>query len=57
LGLGDRGTIRAGALANLILFRARGMTELLARRVILRAGRVIDATPPDYRQLDRFLAC
>jgi cytosine deaminase len=60
LGFADRGTIRAGAAADLILFRARGMTELLARpqsdRVILRAGRAIDAAPPDYRQLDRLLA-
>jgi cytosine/creatinine deaminase len=56
----DRGTIRAGTAADLILFRARGMMELLARpqsdRAILRAGRAIDTAPPDYRQLDRLLA-
>jgi cytosine deaminase len=60
LGLADHGTIRAGAAADLILFRARGMTELLARpqsdRAILRAGRSIDTAPPDYRELDRLLA-
>jgi len=60
LGCAHHGTIRAGAAADLILFRARGMTELLARpqsdRVILRAGRAIDAAPPDYRQLDPLLA-
>ena len=48
--------IEAGAPADLILFRARGMTELLSRpqadRVVLRAGRPIDTTPPDYRELD-----
>jgi cytosine deaminase len=60
LGRAHHGTICASAAADLILFRARGMTELLARpqsdRVILRAGRAIDATPPDYRQLDPLLA-
>ena len=48
--------IEAGASADLILFRARTMTELLSRpqsdRVVLRAGRPIDTTPPDYRELD-----
>jgi cytosine deaminase len=36
------------------------MTEFLARpqsdRVVLRGGRVIDARPPDFRELDRALA-
>jgi cytosine/creatinine deaminase len=40
----------------LVLFRARSMTELLARpqsdRVILRSGRHIDTTLPDFRELD-----
>jgi cytosine deaminase len=39
-----------------VLFRARSMTELLARpqsdRAILRAGRVLDAALPDFRELD-----
>lgn len=60
MGLAGRGTIGVGATADLILFRARGMTELLARpqsdRVILRAGRTIDTTLPDYRQLDHLMA-
>lgn len=50
------GTIRVGAPADLILFRARGMTEWLARpqsdRIVLRGGRVLDAAPPDHRELD-----
>lgn len=50
------GTIRPGATADLLLFRARGMTELLARpqadRVVLRAGQAIDTSLPDYRELD-----
>jgi len=56
MGLSDRGLIRAGAPADLVLFSARFMTELLARpqhdRVVLRAGRVLDAALPDYRELD-----
>jgi cytosine deaminase len=45
-----------GAPADLVLVRARSMTELLARpqsdRAILRAGRVMDAALPDFRELD-----
>ena len=52
----DHGVIRVGAPADLILFRARGMTEWLARpqadRIVLRMGRVLDAAPPDHRELD-----
>lgn len=48
--------IAVGAPANLILFRARSWTELLARpqsdRVVLRNGVAIDTTLPDYRELD-----
>ena len=44
-GFADRGRIAVGAPADLVLFRARSMTELLARpqadRVILRAGKVL----------------
>jgi cytosine/creatinine deaminase len=60
LGVPQHGHIRVGADADLILFRARSMTELLARpqsdRVILRNGRAIDASAPDYRELDHLLA-
>lgn len=56
MGLRDHGMIGVGAAADLILFRARVMTELLSRpqadRVVLRAGRVLDAEPPDWRELD-----
>jgi len=48
--------IAVGAAADLVLFRARTMSELLARpqadRVVLRAGRPIDTALPDYRELD-----
>ena len=59
LGLPQHGSICVGAQADLILFRARSMTELLARpqsdRVVLRNGLVLEAAPPDYRELDRLL--
>jgi cytosine deaminase len=56
MGLGAGGCVTRGSSADLVLFRARTMSELLARpqsdRVVLRAGRPIDTTPPDYRELD-----
>jgi cytosine/creatinine deaminase len=56
MGLGHRGTLRAGAPADLVLFRARTMSELLARpqaeRVVLRAGQPINTSLPDHRELD-----
>ncbi len=52
----DLGIIAAGSAADLVLFRARSFTELLARpqgdRTVLRAGKAIDTTLPDYRELD-----
>ena len=56
IGRPDRGTVAAGLPADLVLFRARTWTELLARpqsdRTVLRAGVAIDRTLPDYRELD-----
>ncbi len=57
IGGGDsHGLIAAGRDANLVVFRARTWTELLARpqsdRTVIRAGRPIDRTLPDYRELD-----
>ena len=50
------GRMAAGAPAGMILTRARTMNELLARpqadRVVLCAGKQIDRTLPDYRELD-----
>jgi cytosine/creatinine deaminase len=55
----DVGTIAAGRPADLVLFSARGWTELLARpqadRIVLRAGRPIERRLPDYRELDELL--
>ena len=55
-GFTYRATIEVGRPADLLLFRARNWTELLARpqfdRVVLRRGVQIDTTLPDYRELD-----
>ena len=55
-GFTDRGRIAVGQPADLVLFRGRSMNELLARpqadRVVLRAGQVLEATPPDFREMD-----
>jgi len=60
IGRPDRGAIRAGAPADLVLFTAREFTEFMARpqteRTVLRQGKAIDTTPPDYRELDEVLA-
>jgi cytosine deaminase len=48
--------IAVGGPADLVLVGARDWTELLARpqadRIVLRQGRAIDTTLPDYRELD-----
>jgi cytosine deaminase len=50
------GRMAAGAPAGIILTRARTMNELLSRpqndRVVLYAGKQVDRTLPDYRELD-----
>jgi len=50
------GRMAPGAPAGLILTRARTMNELLSRpqtdRVVLYAGKPVDRTLPDYRELD-----
>jgi cytosine deaminase len=50
------GRMAVGAPAGLILTRARTMNELLSRpqndRVVLYAGKQINRTLPDYRELD-----
>ena len=60
MGLPDAGVIQVGAPADLLLFRARSDAELLSRpqsdRKVLRDGREIDTSPPDYRELDQALA-
>jgi cytosine deaminase len=52
----DRGVLKAGAPADLLVLKARNYSEMLSRtqfdRTVLRAGRAIDTTLPDYRLLD-----
>jgi cytosine deaminase len=59
MGLRDTGWLKPGAPADLLLFRARGMTELLSRpqgdRIVLRNGKVLEAALPDWRELDAVL--
>lgn len=54
--LDDAGTIAAGGPADLVVFRGRSWTELLSRpesdRIVIRDGRPIDRTLPDYSELD-----
>ncbi len=56
MGLGSLGRIEPSARADLVLFRARTVSELLARpqsdRVVLRRGRVSPAMLPDHSELD-----
>jgi cytosine deaminase len=55
-GFDYKAEIKVGAPADLLVFRARDWTELLARpqsnRIVLRKGVAIDTTLPDYRELD-----
>ena len=54
--LDGTGTLREGGPADLVLLSARNLGELVTRpqsdRVVLVGGRPIDATLPDFRELD-----
>ncbi|APO79331.1 cytosine deaminase-like protein (plasmid) [Rhizobium etli 8C-3] len=56
VGRPDIGRIAPGSPADLVLFSARRWSEFLSRpqsdRVVLRRGKVIDRSLPDYRELD-----
>ncbi|MGA7933544.1 MAG: cytosine deaminase [Kovacikia sp.] len=56
MGLPTVGRIGVGLPADLVLFRGRRYSELLSRpqsdRIVLRQGREIDTTLPDYSDLD-----
>jgi cytosine deaminase len=60
IGIAGRGELTPGASADLVIVPARTPNELFARpwmnRVVIRDGCAIDATPPDYRELDEALA-
>jgi cytosine deaminase len=55
----EHGRIVKGGVADLVLFKARSWTELLSRpqsdRTVVRAGKAIDTSLPDYEELDEFL--
>lgn len=59
MGQSEAGLLAKGGHADLVLFRARTWTELLSRpqtdRTVVRAGKPIDTTLPDYRELDAIL--
>jgi cytosine/creatinine deaminase len=56
MGLPELGRISLGLPADLIIFKARYFSELLSRsqrdRIVLRNGKSIDTTLPDYEELD-----
>ncbi|OYW60345.1 MAG: cytosine deaminase [Bosea sp. 12-68-7] len=59
MGLDGKGVLSPGGPADLILTRARDWTEFFARpqsdRTVLVAGRAIDTTLPDHRELDHLM--
>lgn len=56
MGLADIGKIQVGSSADFVVFKARSFNELMARRqcdrVVIRKGKQIDTTLPDYSELD-----
>lgn len=56
MGFDNLGLLAPGRRADMLVFRARSLNEMLARpqsdRLVLRAGRAIDRTLPDYAELD-----
>jgi cytosine deaminase len=52
-------SLNMGASADLVILRARNWGEALSRphsdRIVLRAGRAIDRTLPDYAELDHLM--
>jgi cytosine deaminase len=52
-------SLAPGAPADLVICKAREWTELFSRpqsdRIVLRAGRAIDRTLPDYSELDHLM--
>jgi cytosine deaminase len=60
MGLPNLGRIGVGLPADLVLFKGRYYSELLSRsqfdRVVLRNGKAIDTTLPDYAELDDLIS-
>ena len=59
MGLEGVGEIGEGMAADFVLFKARSFNELMARgqgdRAVIRAGKQIDTTLPDYAELDNLM--
>jgi cytosine/creatinine deaminase len=57
--LPENGRIAVGLPADLVVFKARYFSELLSRsqhdRLVIRKGKTIDTTLPDYAELDDLL--
>jgi len=55
----EHGRLVKGGNADLVLFKARSWSELLSRpqsdRVVVRAGKAIETSLPDYEELDELL--
>jgi cytosine deaminase len=60
MGLPNVGRIGVGLPADLIVFKGRSFSELLSRfqrdRIVIRDGKAIDTTLPDYAELDDVVA-
>jgi len=60
INLSNIGRIGVGLSADLILFKGRSYSELLSRnqhdRIVIRKGKAIDMSLPDYAELDDLLA-
>jgi cytosine deaminase len=60
IGLPQRGRIRVGAPADLVILEGRSWSEALSRpesrRTVLRGGKPVDTTPPAYAELDHLFA-
>lgn len=58
--MGRQASLHEGAAADIVLLRARAWHEALSRqqsdRIVLRQGRAIDTTLPDYAELDALVA-
>jgi cytosine deaminase len=56
MGLSGRGVLQPGEPADLILFNARSLNELMCRpqhdRIVVRNGRALAREVPDYAELE-----
>lgn len=59
MGLDNVGNIVEGGSADFVVFKARSFNELIARgqgdRAVIRKGKQIDTTLPDYSELDELM--